>query len=82
MQSDTLTTVGQLKPGDIFCLPVRGIEILFVKKDDQVTRDHNKHLFHCTAIVIETMQPKPFKKNTTVTFKKSNPSFLTKIHKP
>lgn len=81
MQAETLTTVGQLKPGDIFCMPVRGVEILFIKKDDQLTIKC-KEKFQCTAMRIDTLEPKPFKKETTVTYKKSKPSLLTQNSKP
>jgi hypothetical protein len=65
MQKNTLTTIGKLKPGDIFNRPNN--ELKFMKVDGLPFRNA-KHLFECFALPIGKTEPRKFKASTEVIY--------------
>jgi len=65
MTKNTLTTIGNLKPGDIFSRP--GYAMKFMKIAALPVRT-SKHLFECSALPIGKCEPQLFKANTEVVY--------------
>ena len=65
MTKNTLTTIGNLKPGDIFTRP--GYAMKFMKVAALPVKKY-KMIFECSAIPIGRTEPQAFKANTEVVY--------------
>jgi len=65
MEENTLTTIGELKAGDIFSRP--NSDATFMKVDGFPVRNA-KHLFECFALPIGKTDQRRFKANTEVVY--------------
>lgn len=65
MTKNTLTTIGNLKPGDIFSRP--GYAMKFMKIAAQPVKKY-KMIFECSALPIGKNDPQLFKANTEVVY--------------
>jgi hypothetical protein len=65
MKKNTLTTISNLKPGDVFSRP--NSETTFIKVDGLPVRNA-KHLYECFALRIGKTEPRRFSANTEVIY--------------
>jgi hypothetical protein len=65
MTKNTLTTIGNLKPGDIFSRP--GYAMKFMKIAAQPVKKY-KMIFECSALPMGKCEPQLFKASTEVVY--------------
>lgn len=68
MTKNTLTTIDQIRPGSIFCLPDNQ-EKIFIKLSEQLIKKH-KHVYHCQARPIDQIVPRNFQNKEQIIFLK------------